>query len=335
MKVIHFNKLKKPLLIAEIGNNHEGNINNAIKLIESAHKAGADVVKFQHIVPEKLYHSSEIKRIKFLRKVCLKLTDFKKLAANEKKKKLLFSVTPFDINSVKYLKKFVDIFKIASSDNNYFSLINKVIATNKPLVISTGLSNILEINKLYKHVKKKSKNLNKICFLHCVSNYPTKYKDVNLGFIKTMKKKFNKISIGYSDHVPGVVASVLACSLKIKALEKHFTLDKKFSSFRDHELSADFRDLSIIREYIDNYEKILGNKNNTIKILADRNQIRSLRRTAYLNKKLIVNTKLKFDDIEFLRPRKFDNLNKFSKIYKLRSKKNLKLGSVLKLKNFY
>ena len=320
MKIKSFTKLNKPLLVAEIGNNHEGSFKNAVRLINLAKKAGADAVKFQHIIPEKLYHHTDKKRINFLQRVCLNLEDFKKLSKISKKKNLLFSITPFDEDSVEYLKRYVDIFKISSSDNNYFRLIDKILITNKPIIISTGLSSYLQINKLYKHIISKTKNLNKVCLLHCVSNYPTNYKDVNLNFINLMKKDFKKISIGYSDHVPGVNASIIACSLGIKVLEKHFTLNKKFSSFRDHQLSADYKDLKFIKEFLDNFQLILGKIKSKNKILTDKMQINNLRRSTYLNKDINKNKEIFYNDLSFLRPKK-DNLNDFYKFKNQRLKK--------------
>lgn len=335
MKVFSFSKLTKPLLVAEIGNNHEGNFKNAVKLINLAKKAGADVVKFQYIIPEKLYHHTEKKRINFLKKVCLNLEDFKKLSKISKKKKILFSITPFDENSVTHLKNYVDIFKVSSSDNNYYRLIDKILETKKPIVISTGLSSYVEINKLYKHILSKTKNLDKVCLLHCVSNYPTNYEETNLNFINLMKKDFKKISIGYSDHVPGIYASIVACNFGIKVLEKHFTLDKKFSSFRDHQLSADYDDLNFLSKFIHAQQLILGKIKRKDKILSDKKQIKNLRRSAYLNRTINKNEEVLYKDLTFLRPMKSDNLYSFYKFKKSNVKKKLRKGELINLNNLY
>lgn len=150
-----------------------------------------------------------------------------------------------------------------------------------------------------------------------------------------MKKDFKKISIGYSDHVPGVNASIIACSLGIKVLEKHFTLNKKFSSFRDHQLSADYKDLKFIKEFLDNFQLILGKIKSKNKILTDKMQINNLRRSTYLNKDINKNKEIFYNDLSFLRPKKKDNLNDFYKFKKSKVKKNFKKGSLIQFKDLY
>ena len=138
----NFENLKKIFIIAEIGNNHEGNYKNAIKLIDKAKKSGVDAVKFQTFETKNFFNKSEKKRFDILKSFELKKENFKKLSIYARKKGLKFISTPLDIDSANYLSSIVDIFKISSGDNNYFELIKLCASYKKPLIISTGLINL-------------------------------------------------------------------------------------------------------------------------------------------------------------------------------------------------
>ena len=125
---------------------------------------------------------------------------------------MFFISTPFDIKSAKMLKDIVDVIKISSGDNNFLQLINTCLKFNKPIIISTGLLKDKEIKKLYNYVKNKI-SFKKLCFLHCVSSYPTDPKNANLKYIAKMKKEFKNITIGYSDHTIGPNAAILSSCL--------------------------------------------------------------------------------------------------------------------------
>ena len=148
--------------------------------------------------------------------------------------------------------------------NNFLPLIDICIKFKKPIIISTGLLIEKEIYKLYNYLKDKI-DLKKLCFLHCVASYPVEPKNANLSFIKRLKKKLSKITIGYSDHTVGPYASILASLNGSSVIEKHFTDDKNFSNFRDHLLSADKEELKLISYFIKNQKIYLG-KGTKIKL---------------------------------------------------------------------
>lgn len=154
MNIRNFNPKKKVFIIAEIGNNHEGNISIAKKLVVSAAKAGADAVKFQTFITEDFVNENNTKRFKQLKKFQLSFYDFKILKKLAHKHNLLFISTPLDIKSVNFLSNEVDLIKIASGDNNFQYLIEKAIATNKKIIISTGMSNSSDIDNLLLFFKK-------------------------------------------------------------------------------------------------------------------------------------------------------------------------------------
>jgi sialic acid synthase SpsE len=328
MKKFNFSKLKKPLLIAEIGNNHEGSFKRAKKLIDIAKQGGADAVKFQTIDPEKFYHHNEKKQLKKYLRFKLSNQQYKKLALYSKQKNLLFISTPFDLNSARFLKDIVDIIKISSGDNNFLPLIDICIKFKKPIIISTGLLIEKEIYKLYNYLKDKI-DLKKLCFLHCVASYPVEPKNANLSFIKRLKKKLSKITIGYSDHTVGPYASILASLNGSSVIEKHFTDDKNFSNFRDHLLSADKEELKLISYFIKNQKIYLG-KGTKIKLeKAEKKNYSNLRRSIYAIRNIKKNETFNENNISILRPFKKNNIKNYKIIINKKSKKNYTSGELV------
>ncbi len=231
---------KKTFIIAEIGNNHEGSLSRAKQLILAAKKCGVDAVKFQTYIPNLIVSPFETERFKKLKKFQLSLESFKKLAVFAKKNKILFFSTPLDLKSAIYLNKIQKIFKIASSDSNFFPLIRKISNFNKTILLSTGMTSLKEIikskNMIFKIWKKKKIKSKKLVIMHCVSSYPVIDKEANLLAINALKKNFKDCVIGYSDHTLGNTSCLAAVALGAKVIEKHFTLNKNFSNFRDHKL---------------------------------------------------------------------------------------------------
>lgn len=233
----NFKKLKKIFFIAEIGNNHEGNIKNALKLIDQAKISGADAVKFQTFDTNLFINKSEKKGFKRLKKFEFTKNQFKRLSIYSKKKKLKFISTPLDLESAKFLSTLVDVFKISSGDNNFYELIEFCARFKKPIIISTGMLEFKEIKKIIQFLKRIKFPIYKLAILHCVSDYPVKDNEVNLLSIKFLNEKL-KVTTGYSDHSLGGDACLAAISLGAKIIEKHFTLDKSDNTIRDNALSA-------------------------------------------------------------------------------------------------
>jgi len=335
MKIKNINTNKKKLIIAEIGNNHEGSLKNAKKLIKLAKNAGANAVKFQTYTTKGLINKKNVKRFKQLQKFELSKSDFIKLKNYTKKLKLLFISTPFDIESAKFLVKICDALKIASSDNNYFELINQVCSSSKPVIISTGLLKYEEIINLYRKLINKHGNKIKkrLALLHCVSSYPANDEDLNLKFIQLLKKRID-CTIGYSDHSIGPLASILSVASGADIVEKHFTISKKFSKFRDHKLSADPAEMSFIVNNVNKVSKMLGNKEKTLK----KNEIKNLkvaRRSIFANKFIRINQIVGKNDIKIVRPGNGLEPNQVNEILGKISRKNIKEDSLINFKQFY
>jgi N,N'-diacetyllegionaminate synthase len=260
MKIGTHDTDQKVLIIAEIGNNHEGDFNIACEMIEAAAEAGADAVKFQTIVPNRLVGESDIKRFRQLTRFAFSPQQFRELHELALKNSVMFLSTPFDIEVIDWLDDLVPAYKIASGDNDFLPLLDRVSQTGKPILISLGLGKIKELHEIRKFLQKKWDSYDfgnpGIGFLHCVVSYPTPY---NQAYLKNISKiKSEKVTAGYSDHTLGIKAVELAVANGARIIEKHFTLDKNLSEFRDHQLSADPDDLKGLVESIRQAEELLG-----------------------------------------------------------------------------
>jgi len=328
------NLTKKTFIIAEIGNNHEGNFNIAKKLIFRAKQCGADAVKFQTFIPEYFVPKSNKKRYEQLKNFKLTFRQFKKLADYSKKIGIIFFSTPFDIKSAKFLNKIQQIFKISSGDNNFLPLINTIAKFNKTIFLSTGLANIKQIAKVKKLIlnlwKKKVRNSKKLAILHCVSSYPVVESEANLLAIKTLKSKFSDCIIGYSDHTLGILSPIVAVTLGAKIIEKHFTLDKSFSNFRDHQISADPKEMKEMVDKIRKVELMLGTGKKELQI-SEKKNIQFMRRSIVARIDIPKGKKIELSDINWVRLAGGLAPGNEKKIIKKTSLRNIKLGTKIRL----
>lgn len=266
---------KKTLIIAEAGVNHNGNLKIAKKLIDAAKKCGADYVKFQTFDPnlittpqsdlapyQKKIKLGETKQIKMLQKLSLTNDNFQELYLYCKKKKIKFLSSPFDIESINFLKNRIkmDFYKVPSGEINNYPYLKFLGKLNKKILLSTGMSKLKEINFALRTLVNSGTKKNNITIMHCISDYPTNIKDVNLKFIETLKK-ISK-NVGFSDHTMGNLPAILAVALEVKIIEKHFTLNKKMKG-PDHAMSLDINEFKTFVKKIRDAELILG-KNKKI-----------------------------------------------------------------------
>ena len=325
-----FKNLKKTFFIAEIGNNHEGSFKNAIKLIDQAKKSGADAVKFQTFDTNYFINRLEKKRFDKLKSFELTKKDFKRLSIYSKKKGLKFISTPFDFGSAKFLSKIVHAFKISSGDNNFYELIKLCASFKKPLIISTGMLNLLEIKNILKILKKIKFPNKKLAFLHCVSDYPVKDKEANLLSIKYLKDKL-PVTIGYSDHILGSESCLIAASLGAKIIEKHFTLNNNYSNFRDHKISLNPKDMEQMISSTRRVENMIGNYDKKISS-SEKKNYSSMRRSVYFDKKLNKGSILKRQDLKIVRPYKVLEPNDLSKVLGKKLKKDVQESELVTFK---
>ena len=331
---MNFNNIlkKKTIVVAEIGNNHEGDFNIAKKLIDEAKKCGVDAVKFQTFEPDSFIYKKDKKRLKQIKKFQFSFEQFKKLSQYTKKKNLIFLSTPFDIKSAKFLNKIQDIFKISSGDNTFYPLLKLVAGFNKTIILSTGLINYKEIKNTVRFInniwKKKKHNNKKLILLHCVSSYPVKDKDANLKSITFLKNNMKKNIIGYSDHTIGINAAIGSVCLGARVIEKHFTLDNKYSKFRDHELSLNPKDMKKLVAEIKKTESQMGHYEKKIG-KEEKKNINATRRSIGASKAIKKNKKINLEDLIWVRSSKGLKPGEEKKILK-KSKKNYQVGDLLR-----
>lgn len=233
---------ERVFVVAEIGNNHEGDFAVAEDLVAQAAEAGVDAVKFQTFIPEHYVCRADHARLERLRRFQLTQDQFARLAENASKRGLIFFSTPFDVASARFLDSLQPVFKVASGDNTFFPLIEAIAALAKPIIISTGLADVGLLDKIRSDVYRVWARANVfpgLAFLHCVASYPVPIEQANLAAITTLRERFRDCTIGYSDHTLGIDAAAFAVAAGARIIEKHFTLDKAYSDFRDHQLSAD------------------------------------------------------------------------------------------------
>ena len=335
----------KPYFIAEAGVNHEGSIIKAKKMIDVAKKAGADAIKFQTYKAYKIASKNspyywDIKKEKtksqyelFSKFDKFNFKEYKILSTYCKKKKIEFLSTPFDIDAVNFLSPLVNAFKISSSDITNFPLIEKIAAKKKPIILSTGASNITEIKDALRIINKKT---NKVILMHCILNYPTENKNANLNMIKFLKEKFPKCIIGYSDHtLPSKEMTNLISSylLGAKVIEKHFTLNKKMKG-NDHYHSVDKKDIKRFLKKINEIYPTLGKYEKDF-IKSEIKSRKNARRSLVTSANFLKGHKLRSKDLISKRPASGISPTYIKKVLGRKIKTNLSDDTILKWKHLY
>lgn len=261
-------KLVRTLIIAEAGVNHNGSLENAFKLVDAAKMAGADIVKFQTFRAEELVSCNAQKaeyqnksnckgetQLEMLKSLELTKSELLGLHSYCAKKKILFLSTPFDFESIDVLEELnMPIYKIPSGEITNLPYLIKIATLGKPVILSTGMSTLDEIESAVNVLK--NHGVIEISILHCNTEYPTPYEDVNLLAMNTLKKQFG-VKIGYSDHTIGIEIPIAAVALGAEIIEKHFTLDKSMEG-PDHKASLEPAELKKMIDGIRNVENAFG-----------------------------------------------------------------------------
>ncbi len=329
MKIIN-----EPFIIAEIGANHNGNLELAKKTILAAKKAGCDAVKFQSW-DEKLFskdfYSKNPPLIKQIKKYKTDFKNMKFLRYFAKKNKIRFGTAVFDKKQLsEALRIKCDFIKIASMDINNTYLLNLVSKIQNLTIVSTGTGSEQEIAKAAKIFHKKKKR--NVIFLHCVTLYPPKKLGLmNLNNIVSLKR-ITKFDTGYSDHSTLTVVPLIAATLGAKVIEKHFTLDKKMSGW-DHSISANPKEMEqlvkstkLCRLLLGSYKRSIGKEEKKLS--------RIMRRGIYVFKKIKRGEKLNEKNIILQRPETQLKANLYATLINKISKNDLSPNTKLKLKDF-
>ena len=257
-------------IIAEACSNHNGNLDIAKRMVDVAVEAGADAVKFQAFKSEKLVSKyapkaeyqkestgSKESQFEMLKKLELNEDAHKELMKYCKKKKITYLCTPFDLESIDLLNRLdLKVFKIPSGEITNLPYLRKIGDLRKNIIMSTGMANLKEIGDALNILIKYGTSKKNITILHCNTEYPTSFEDVNLLAMLTIKKAF-KVDVGYSDHTLGIEIPIAAAALGAKVIEKHFTLDKNMAG-PDHRASLEPDGLRAMVKGIRDIEKALG-----------------------------------------------------------------------------
>lgn len=270
--------MKHVLIIAEAGVNHNGSIEIAMQLIDKAVEAGVDIIKFQTFKSEKLvsksakqadyqkkniHNSDNDSQLDMLKKLELSDSDHKVLIDYCNKKKIKFFSTAFDFESIDYLHSInIGLWKIPSGEITNYPYLKKIAQYGESVILSTGMCEIDDISAALKVLLDNGLTKDKISILHCNTEYPTPFKDVNLLAMNELKERFG-VRVGYSDHTKGIEVPIAAVALGAEIIEKHFTLDRNMEG-PDHKASLEPHELKAMVSAIRNIELALGTGHKTV-----------------------------------------------------------------------
>ncbi len=306
-------KSEPVIIIAEAGVNHNGDVNIAIELVDEAAKSGADYVKFQTFKAENLV-TEYAKKAKYqqqngesgqtqyqmLKELELNEQSYQLIIKRCKQKNIGFLSSAFDLQSIEYLSKFkLPFIKIPSGEITNLPYLRKVASLNSKIFLSTGLSNMNEIENALSILIKSGAKKTEITVLHCNSEYPTPFEDVNLNAMKTIGEKFN-VNVGYSDHTIGTCVPIAAVALGASVIEKHFTLDKNLVG-PDHSASLEPKEFRSMVESIRSIEVAMG---NGIKKLStsEKKNLKSIRKSIVASRFIKKGELFSEDNIDIKRP---------------------------------
>lgn len=298
-------------IIAEAGVNHNGNIHTALQMIDAAKACGCDCVKFQTFKTEALVTKTAKKaayqventrnqdsQYNMLKNLELSYDDFAILKEHCDKVGIDFMSTPFDRESVDVLERLgVQAYKLSSGDITNKPLLEYVADKHKPVILSTGMCTMEEVKDAVEWIEAKKNH--QITLLHCTSNYPTPYDEVNMKAMLTLKDSF-PYAIGYSDHTKGIIMPIMSVAMGATVLEKHFTLDKQMDG-PDHKASLDVQELEDMVAAVRNVEAAKGDgiKQPTASEMSTREVAR---KSVVVNKTLKKGIILEEEDLSVKRP---------------------------------
>ena len=297
--------------IAEAGANHEGNVKKAYKLIDAAIEGNANSIKFQTYKASKLTTktakkywddgiSNETQYDVFEKLDKLTNSDWKDIFEYAKDKKITCFSTPFDYESVDLLYSLdVPIFKIASADITHIPLIKKIAKKKLPIILSTGMASLNEINEAINTIENEGNN--DIIIMHCITSYPTKPEDANLELIKVLKRNFPNYIIGYSDHTLGTDIPVYSVFYGACCIEKHFTFDQSLKTSRDHWLSLGPKEFQEMVKKLE-LARVSKGLEKRIEFDSEREAVKFARRSIVSTKKINIGEKISKEMLDVKRP---------------------------------
>jgi sialic acid synthase SpsE len=302
LKIGHFDIDQRPLVIAEIGNNHEGNFDLAVKMIELAAEAGADAVKFQTFRTEQYVSPQNRERFDRLKSFELTEPQFRLLGERAQEKGLLFLSTPFDLQSADLVGEICPAIKISSGDIDFVPLLKQIAGYGKPVILSSGGGDLRRIQHAKSVIEQvwAVRDIDPLLVvLHCISAYPAPPEEANLSAITCLQSSL-QCPIGYSDHTNGVEAAAAAVALGACVIEKHFTVDKSFSDFRDHQLSADPPEFAEMVRRIRVVDTLLGSGSKVVQP-SERPVVSAVTRSIVASRQLKEGKVIVWEDLNWVR----------------------------------
>jgi len=335
-------KIKSTLIIAEAGVNHNGSISMAKELIDIASTAGADFVKFQTFKAKSLvtkqaekanYQKNLTKenetQYEMLKKLELTVSNHKQLIEYCKKKNIGFLSTGFDLESIQLLVDLdIQLFKIPSGEITNLPLLRRIGVIGKPIILSTGMSNLSEVKDAMEILIKAGSSLENITLLHCNTEYPTPLNDVNLNAMLSLSNEFD-VKVGYSDHTLGIEIPIAAVAMGASVIEKHFTLDRKLPG-PDHLASLEPNELKKMIGLIRNIEKALGDGIKKPSKSESKN-ISLARRSIVAKKKIRMGELLTEENLTLKRPGNGISPMKWDEIINKRARYDFNMDDLIKL----
>ncbi|MBM3571382.1 MAG: hypothetical protein FJX52_03330 [Alphaproteobacteria bacterium] len=331
MKIGPFDSSRQVLIVAEIGNNHEGSFTAAEDMVGRAAEAGAQVVKFQTFKTELFVSPIQAERFQRMKRFELSQDQFAKLAVQARQAGLAFMSTPLDMDSADFLAGIVDAIKIASGDNTFYPLIERAAGSGKPIVLSTGLADVPQIDFAYALIRRiwaAARRDPGLALLHCVAAYPVPAHHANVAAVRALAQRYS-CAVGYSDHTLGTQACGLAVAAGARIIEKHFTLNNNYSDFRDHQLSADPPTFKRLVEEIRQIEAMMGTGEKVLQ-MEETEAVASIRRSIATARDVKSGQMIRPDDIVWLRPGDGIPPGEEQRVLGRRAAADLPAGTILK-----
>ena len=307
---------RKVIIIAEAGVNHNGDFENAKKLVLAAADAGADYIKFQTFKADNLVSKNAVKanyqkinslnnadnsQYEMLKKLEMPESWYFDLIDLANKSGIRFLSTGFDEQSIDFLESLnLDIFKIPSGEITNKPYLEHIASKGRPVIISTGMSSINEIGQAIKILMTNNVLKENITILHCNTEYPTPMSDVNLKAMLSLKEQFG-VKVGYSDHTLGIEVPIAAVALGAEVIEKHFTLDKNMDG-PDHKASLSPIELTDMVRAIRNIELAISGSGEKVVTESERKNMAIARKSIHLKNEIKSGHIIEFKDLIMKRP---------------------------------
>lgn len=263
--------MSKTIIIAEAGVNHNGSLELAKQLVKKAYEAGVDYVKFQTFKSEKVVSKNakkadyqientgkkEESQLEMVKKLELSYDDHQVLIDYCNELGIKFFSTAFDFDSIEYLHSLgLGLWKIPSGEVTNYPFLKRIAAYNEKTILSTGMCDMADVRAAVEALYKNGLSKENLILLHCNTEYPTPFEDVNLKAMDALRKEFG-VEVGYSDHTKGIEVPIAAVALGATVIEKHFTLDRNMEG-PDHKASLEPDELKAMVSAIRNIEKAVG-----------------------------------------------------------------------------